>query len=463
MTTDPYRPRFHFLPPAGWLNDPNGLVQWQGLYHMYYQYYPYSAEPGPKHWGHAVSHDLVRWEHRPIALAPLPGSPDADGVWSGCAVPLAGRVAFLYTGVVNQPDGDLRQTACLAYGEGDLNVLERFPGNPVIAAPPADGRHNGFRDHSVWMQPDGWRMVTGSGLGTVGQTLLYASVDLENWQYVGVFCDSTQVPESGFGIGSMWECPSFFQDNNQAGLIYSGMDHGGYGSTILTGNYADPRFHPSKAAKLDWGERVFYAPQVFRDESGRLIMFGWIMEEKPWSEMASAEWWGIMSLPREIRIDAQGNLHQTFLPSLATLRGRGQELRNLTPPVQPLELEPRGSALELNLQMPIASSGDLSFGFFCSAAGTPQVRLVLDWAAGRLLLQRGDNLPEFSAPLPSGETLRLRAFLDASVCEILLNDRISLTGRCYPARPADDRVFLSASPSAQPLTLCTLHEIQSAW
>ncbi len=70
---DPHRPRYHFLPEANWLNDPNGLIQWGGEYHMFYQYNPNGPFHGTIHWGHAASTDLVRWRHLPVALAPSPG------------------------------------------------------------------------------------------------------------------------------------------------------------------------------------------------------------------------------------------------------------------------------------------------------------------------------------------------------------------------------------------------------
>src|SRR4051812_11081423 len=87
---DRHRPRYHFLPLANWMNDPNGLIQWQGEYHMFYQYNPLAATHGGIHWGHAISRDLVHWTHLPLALAPTPGGPDEDGCWSGCIVDDAG-------------------------------------------------------------------------------------------------------------------------------------------------------------------------------------------------------------------------------------------------------------------------------------------------------------------------------------------------------------------------------------
>src|SRR5688572_12844442 len=122
-----HRPQYHFLPPANWMNDPNGLIQWQGQYHMFYQYNPNGPFHGTIHWGHAISSDLVHWEHLPIALAPTPGGPDEDGCWSGCAVDDGGVPTFIYSGARNRVE-----RACLATSSDGLLTWEKYPGNPII-------------------------------------------------------------------------------------------------------------------------------------------------------------------------------------------------------------------------------------------------------------------------------------------------------------------------------------------
>lgn len=142
---DRHRPGYHFLPTANGMNDPNGLLQWQGTYHLFYQYSPHGAFWGTMHWGHARSRVLLHWEHLPVALAPDPDGPDANGVFSGCAVVADGMPALISTGVRGSA-----QLPCLAFPE-DAEFLRwrRYNGNPVIAAPPAEIETTIFRDHAV--------------------------------------------------------------------------------------------------------------------------------------------------------------------------------------------------------------------------------------------------------------------------------------------------------------------------
>src|SRR5919107_323476 len=99
LAADVHRPRYHFLPPANWMNDPSGLIHWNGHYHLFYQHNPFGPLWGNMHWGHAMSPDLVHWRHLPLALAPTPGGPDQDGCFSGCAFVAEGVPTVIYTGV----------------------------------------------------------------------------------------------------------------------------------------------------------------------------------------------------------------------------------------------------------------------------------------------------------------------------------------------------------------------------
>src|SRR5882672_6191727 len=98
LAADPLRPQCHLLPAKNWMNDPNGPIFWEGMYHMFFQYNPNAAVWGDMHWAHAVSPDMIHWRHLPIALAPTPGWADAEGCFTGSAVDDHGIATFIYTG-----------------------------------------------------------------------------------------------------------------------------------------------------------------------------------------------------------------------------------------------------------------------------------------------------------------------------------------------------------------------------
>lgn len=473
---DSNRPLYHFVAPANWLNDPNGLIQWQGRYHMYYQHNPAAANWGPMHWGHADSTDLVHWRHLPVVLAPEPGGPEANGVWSGCAVDLGDKVAFLYTGVAEGPEGMYTQRPCLAWGTGDLGELVRHPGNPVIAAPPVADT-TGFRDHTVWKEGSGWRMVIGSGVqGVGGAAWLYQSSDLVTWEFLGPLCQSADVLPAGFSLGEMWECPSFFEVDGQHVLILSTCN-GGYGPTILTGNYSGDHFSPRVVEKLDYGKNSFYAPQVFIDQNGRCLMFGWLTEARSPEAHLEAGWAGAMSLPRQIHLDADGLPSYTFLSELEALRKDRFTLQNQTIASGVQYLPVSGQQVEILLEMERGDALRSGLVLQRSPGGEVETRLSIDWQANTLTLERGKSSldersvrEDLTAELPgdvrlsaSGDSLRLHLFIDGSAIECIAGQRVALTARVYPGRADAAGLGIFSEGGSAKLTNLELFTLNSAW
>src|ERR1700761_8325823 len=144
LSADPLRPKFHLLPAKNWMNDPNGPIYWRGQYHMFFQYNPNAAVWGDMHWAHAVSPDMIHWQHLPVALAPTPGWDDADGCFTGSAVNDNGVPTIIYTGVKSVPpehatlrDGvhNFREVQCLATSNSPmLRSWQKFP-QPIIQPP----------------------------------------------------------------------------------------------------------------------------------------------------------------------------------------------------------------------------------------------------------------------------------------------------------------------------------------
>lgn len=294
------RPALHFAPVRGWMNDPNGLIQWNGRVHLFYQHNPAGPVAENLAWGHASSTDLWTWQDHPLALEPDPAGPDRDGCFSGCAVVADGTPRLLYTGVNRG-----RELPCLAEAaDSDLIHWTRDPGNPVIAGPPPGEAVRAFRDHSAWRDGPAWYQVVGGGLQDRGGALfLYRSADLRNWQYAGVFAAAA---DHGLD-GVIWECPDVFVLGDTAVVVVSVWDGLPPYAMWMTGQVTGHRFVPRASGRCDAGHR-YYAPQSLTMADGRRVAFGWLRECL--GELAGPDKTrvGVMSLPRELYLDANGSL-----------------------------------------------------------------------------------------------------------------------------------------------------------
>ena len=301
---DPHRPRYHYVAPQGWLNDPNGLMQWKGEYHLFYQFNPHAAVWGAMHWGHAVSTDLVHWQDLPLALAP--DAPyDQSGVFSGCAIVHNGAPVIMYTGV-NSP----HQLPCLAYADETMRSFHKEPNNPVIRTLP-DHLVEDFRDHSMWHDGTYWYQILGSGDGTHAVAPLFRSVDLLDWEYLGRMIQSDDPINE-----QLYECPDFFASNGQHVFITSPLPMRRV--IYMSGQFDGRTYTPAKRNRVDHGVS-FYAPQSFTDEQGRRIMIGWCQEQRVEQACRAAGWQGAMTLPRVLALDAAGDLTYTVAPECAAL------------------------------------------------------------------------------------------------------------------------------------------------
>ena len=432
LTDDPHRPQYHFLPPANWMNDPNGLIQWKGQVHLFYQHNPVAPSWGAMHWGHAVSDDLVHWRHLPIALAPTPGGPDKDGCWSGCAVDKDGTPTLIYTGV-------MPQVQCIASSTDDMLTWQKHPANPVVAGPPEGLEVTGFRDPCVWREDDTWYMIVGSGIQGVGGTaLLYRSNDLVDWEYM----QPIHVGEAN-QTGEMWECPDLFPLGDKHVLLVGGHPEFLY-TYYYVGTYADHKFTPEILYKIDFGG-YFYAAQTLLDDRGRRITWGWLKEGRSDKALMAAGWAGVMSLPRVLALRPDGLLGVEPAPELKALRGQRYRLTDvdLTPTSSGMLESVRGDSLEILVEFEPGDAAEFGLQVRCSPDGEEQTRVVYDRAADRLTVDRGQSSLSLDVHRESQEgplemspeaRLKLHVFLDRSVVEIYANGCFCLTSRIYPSR-----------------------------
>jgi beta-fructofuranosidase len=433
LASDPHRPQYHLLPAANWMNDPNAPIYWQGQYHMFYQYNPNGAFWGDMHWAHAVSRDMVYWKHLPMAMAPTPGGPDKDGVFSGCAVMDGDAVTAVYTSV--NPE-----TQSISTSSGDLTVWKKFAGNPVIAAPPAGMDVAGFRDPAVWKEGDTWLMALGSGFrGKGGAVLLYESKDLRHWNYLHPLVTGRMragaSAKDPVDSGEMWECPDFFPLGRKHLLIVSTERVVKY----FLGRYADRRFQPDTTGGVDFGS--YYAARTMTNTGDRRILWGWLTEGRNAEAQRAAGWSGVMSLPRELTL-AGSRLEMRPAVEVEKLRGKS------------LGASAAGDCLEIRAEIDPGDAVRAGLKLRAAPDGSEQTLAYYDRQRREICVDRSRSSTDASADrgmqsgtffLARGEPLRLRIFLDGSVIEIFANDRFCLTARVYPAGRQSTGIALDAS------------------
>ncbi|MEW6402021.1 MAG: glycoside hydrolase family 32 protein [Chloroflexota bacterium] len=325
------RPGFHFTPPANWMNDPNGLVYFDGEYHLFYQHYPHSPQWGPMHWGHAVSRDLVNWQHLPIALHPdehgfiFSGSVVVD--WKNTAG--FGEEALVAIFTYNKKRVE---TQNLAYSTDRGRTWTKYTGNPVIPNP---GNLRDFRDPKVFWYEDHWVMALAAG----NIVLFYASKDLKHWEQSGSFGD-------GYGsTDGIWETPDLFPlvvDDTGATCwvltvgVYTGAPAGGSGTQYFIGEFDGKTFLSENSRETvlwaDYGAD-YYAPQTWNNEPNeRRIMLGWMSNWQYAREAPEYGWRGAFSLPRElslVKTPGGFRLAQQPIRELKSLREEEHHWRNV--------------------------------------------------------------------------------------------------------------------------------------
>lgn len=326
LHNQPWYPSFHLAPPLGWMNDPNGLCQFQGTYHAFFQYSPFDVNGGLKFWGHSTSKDLLHWSYQGTALYP-DQTYDCHGVYSGSALASLEGIEVFYTGNVKE--------------SGNFDYIHTGRQANVGYAASRDGIHFDqkkclmtnkdfptdctchVRDPKVWKEKNCYYMVLGSRTkDNQGEILLYRSEDKEHWELL----NRITTPSA---MGYMWECPDLFSLDGQTVLSVSpqGMGPESFrfqntyqsGYFYVTGNYK-ANYKLSAFEEWDYGFD-FYAPQTFLDDSGRRILIGWMgMPDTPefTNPTVLYGWQHCMTVPRELSVK-NGKLLQTPVRELASL------------------------------------------------------------------------------------------------------------------------------------------------
>lgn len=319
------RPKKHFTPVKGWMNDPNGLVFYKGKYHLFYQYNPYSCEWDHMHWGHAISDDLVNWEHLPIALVP-----DENGdIFSGsCVVDTENVSGFgaednpaliaLYTSHHTETK---REEQCIAYSLDGVNFT-KYDKNPIIAG----SENTPARDPFVFEN----KVIGGYSMCFTIETsvLFYHSNNLIHWKKTGEFI----LPEWSFQ--GMIECPCLFENSGKYVLMMS-MDiaeseYNKFSEDVMPHNrlmqylVGDFDGYTFKVSQIDKGPLLvdngsdFYAGTLFNNIDD-IILMAWIGNSDTCLSIPTEEegFKGALTYPQKLSLvetDDGYRLHHQFNP-----------------------------------------------------------------------------------------------------------------------------------------------------
>ncbi|MEH7249022.1 glycoside hydrolase family 32 protein [Neobacillus niacini] len=472
-----HRPQFHFSPEEKWMNDPNGMVFFNNEYHLFYQYHPYGTTWGPMHWGHAVSKDMIHWEHLPIALIP----DELGAIFSGSAVVdwnnttgffdknQPGLVA-IYTSAGTYPDSDRPlQQQSLAYSKDNGRTWVKYEGNPVLS----DISITDYRDPKVFWhnETNKWVMVLATG-----QTItIYTSLNLTEWEFASEF---------GHTAGShdgVWECPDLFAlpigGTEKWVMIVSIGDNGmtaeGSRTQYFIGQFDGTTFindyDDTTVLWLDYG-RDNYAGVSWSDiQDGRRIYLGWMSNWRYANVVPTDVWRSAMTLPRELSLAATEDGVRLFQRPVAEVSTIKKEMKIYTEKASKIPLT--SSLIEINIEFEKESSNQ--FGFVINHSEEEKTVIGYDVLEEKLFVDRtksGDN--SFSTSFPAiqeapmklnHQRLKLQVFVDTSSVEVYANDgEIAITSLLFPSEGSKELLLFSNEGTTKVLNL-TLTELNSIW
>ncbi|MFX0561189.1 glycoside hydrolase family 32 protein [Tepidibacillus infernus] len=485
--TEKYRPQFHFSPENQWMNDPNGMVFYNGEYHLFYQYHPNGTTWGPMHWGHAVSKDLVCWEHLPIALAPdehgmiFSGSAVVD--WNDTSGFFEGNpgLVAIFTHADTYPDSERpRQRQSLAYSKDNGRTWVKYEGNPVIT----EGNITDFRDPKVFWhgETNKWVMILAAG-----QTVrIYTSPNLKTWEFASEF---------GEGHGShqgVWECPDLFElpidgnlDQKKWVLFVSIGDDPNYEEGSRTqyfiGDFDGKTFinnHlPETTLWIDHG-RDNYAGVSWSDiptEDGRRIYIGWMSNWRYANVTPTKEWRSAMTIPRVLGLKSTKEgvrLVQTPIHELQSLREEKISIQNEEiVPGENLLANVNSNTFEIIAEFEIGTATE--FGFKVCKSDGEETIIGYNKENKKMFVDRTNSgeanfheafVGKHESNLgPQNNKITLHVFVDRSSVEVFGNDGdLVITDLIFPNEESK-QMELYAKDGNVKLNSLELYILKSTW
>ena len=431
------RSQFHFSSKRGWNNDPNGMVFFNGEYHLFYQHNPFGWNWGNMHWGHAVSRDLIHWQELGDVLAPDDQGPMFSGSavvdWhntSGLGKPGHPAQILFYTAAGNP------SVQCLA-SSMDGRSFTKFSANPVVKQLTA-----GNRDPKVfWHEPTGrWVMTLYVETNKVHTIHFLTSPNLKDWMVVST-------------IDGFFECPDCFElaidgDSNRRKWVLTAAS-----SEYMVGSFDGTKFTPETPKLPGHTGQGYYAAQTFSDippSDGRRIRIGWLQAPSPGMPFNQA-----MSIPSELRlVSTAAGPRLSWLPVKEL-----QSLRKHSVAVQDVRLEPESPN---PLQKAKAELVELDADF------EPGEAKVVFAVRGATIAYEGKtqdlwvNGQRSHAALRQGRQ-QLRIFSDRTVLEVFASEGLTYVPMPFIPKPGDLSCSVRVEGGSVPVHSLVWHELKSCW
>ena len=447
-----HRPKWHFAPKQGLLNDPNGFIFHQGEYHLFYGLDPLVPGDKNRYWVHFTSTDLVNWHEKPVALYPSDWY-DCHGVYSGHAVSTDEELMLFYTGNVRVGENrDRVTTQCLATSRDGVNFVKH---GPVISElPPGVTPH--CRDPKLIRNQDHWLMLLGAQQESEdgklqGRLAMYRSDDLYSWSYVGLA--GGELGEFGY----MWECPDLFNLDDQLLSVfcpqgipsdsefYNIPHHSGYAEAGLD---AMDNLSVGNFTQLDHGFD-FYASQTTQASDGRRLLIGWMgMPDEIDQPSCQDGWVHQLTCIRELSWN-NGRLCQKPARELQAMRGEQHQIEvfeSATRQLLPLNTK----SYELHTYFVWPEKGKVTLRLMDN--GMYYVDFILDADKQRILLDRSHTLPTDGELIreiawPTEKDVQLQILADSSSVELFINDgEYVMTSRVFTPENATNIQLSSTQP-----------------
>ena len=482
---EPHRPQYHFSPEANWMNDPNGMVFYDGEYHLFYQYYPDSTVWGPMHWGHAVSPDMVRWEHLPIALYP-----DSLGyIFSGSAVidydntsglgssdnPPMVAVFTHHDTAGERANTKTYQVQSIAYSLDKGRTFTKYHGNPVVTNPGIKD----FRDPKVIWHEESRRWVM--MFAAYDKAMIYTSPDLKEWTYA-----------SEFGIEGdrrLWECPDIFPiqvegSEEEKWILITSIQkegpNGGTATSYFIGDFDGTRFigAPSDQRWMDYGTDNYAMVTWSKDRSDdqRVLALGWMSNWQYAQRVPTHPWRSAMTLPRVLTLhktsDENYELRSNPVEELEALEVNTRQFKSTKDQSAQIILVDTNDVYTYRIGFQLDKPITETFTLRLSNRIGEYIDLGYDPRADQYFLDRthagkSDFSDLFAArhtapALSKSRRVNVEVYIDHSSIELFLDDgRVVMTDIYFPSEPLSKIELIGNS--SEYFGRSSYGELQSIW